>query len=78
MEISQEMGHPPVMFLDLRPVSYPMLVICNNEVAEQLTKPSPQFSSSTPKSPTLADIWHLTGKKSILTAEASHTFLYPS
>lgn len=72
MEISRERGNPPVMLLDLRPVSYPMLVICNNEVAEQLTRPSPQFTSSTPKSPTLADIWHLTGKNSIVTAEGEH------
>lgn len=57
------------MLLDLRPISYPMLVICNHEVAEQLTKASARYSSSTPKSPTLRDIWHLTGNNSILTDE---------
>ncbi|KAI3393506.1 hypothetical protein diail_4183, partial [Diaporthe ilicicola] len=65
-------GSPPVLFLDLRPVNYPMLVICDHEIAEQITKPSPRWSSSTPKSPTLGDIWHLTGKHSILTSEGDH------
>lgn len=57
------------MLLDLRPVGYPMLVICDHQVAEQLTKPSSRWNSSTPKSPTLGDIWHLTGQQSILTDE---------
>lgn len=65
-------GYPPVLFLDLRPIQYPMLVICDQEMAEQITKPSPRWSSSTPKSPTLGDIWHLTGKNSILTSEGDH------
>lgn len=63
------MGNPPVMLLDLRPITYPMLVICNHEVAEQLTRQSARWSSSTPKSPTLSDIRYLTGTNSILTAE---------
>ncbi|KAJ0118801.1 cytochrome p450 [Diaporthe amygdali] len=66
------LGNPPVLFLDLRPLNYPMLVVCDHEVAEQITKPSPRWSSSTPKSPTLGDIWHLTGKNSILTSEGDH------
>lgn len=44
-------GSPPVLFLDLRPINYPMLVVCDHEMAEQITKPSSRWSSSTPKSP---------------------------
>lgn len=65
-------GNPPVLFLDLRPINYPMLIVCDHEIAEQITKTSPRWSSSTPKSPTLGDIWHLTGKNSILTSEGHH------
>ncbi|KAG8161305.1 hypothetical protein KVR01_009569 [Diaporthe batatas] len=67
-----KLGSPPVLFVDLRPVNYPMLVICDHDVAEQITKPSTRWALSTPKSPTLGDIWHLTGKNSILTSEGDH------
>lgn len=70
---AREHGNPPAMLVDLRPLSYPMLVILNHELAEQITKPSPRWSSSTPKSPTIVrDIWPLTGHHSILTAEGEH------
>lgn len=72
LEVAREQGNPPVILLDLRPVEYPMLVICSYEVAEQITKASPRYSSSLPKSPTLRALWHLTGKNSILTEEVSH------
>lgn len=66
-------GSPPILFLDLRPIQYPMVVVCDHEMAEQITKTSTRWSvSSTPKSPTLGDIWHLTGKNSILTSEGDH------
>ncbi|KAF3766941.1 hypothetical protein M406DRAFT_79478 [Cryphonectria parasitica EP155] len=71
-EAYREQGSPPVMLLDLRPLEYPILVISNYEVAEQISKSSSRWPSSTPKSPTLANIWHLTGKDSILTAEGDH------
>lgn len=64
-----ELGNPPVLLLDLRPITYPMLVICDHEVAEQISRPSAQWSWSTPKSKSLKDVWHLTGKHSILTSE---------
>lgn len=71
LEVCRAQGSPPVMLLDLRPLEWPMLVICNADVAEQITKASSRWSSSTPKSPTLRNIWHLTGKTSILTAEVT-------
>lgn len=66
------LGNPPVLLFDIRPISYPMLVICDHEVAEQITRPSAQWWWSTPKSKTLEDVWHLTGKQSILTSEGDH------
>ncbi|KUI57502.1 hypothetical protein VP1G_04771 [Cytospora mali] len=71
-EALPEAGNPPVLLFDLRPVSYPLLAICDHEVAEQVSKPSARWWWSTPKSQTLKDIWHLTGRKSILTSEADH------
>ncbi|KAH8780055.1 cytochrome P450 52A11 [Diaporthe sp. PMI_573] len=65
-------GSPPVLFVDLRPINYPMLIVCDHEIADQITKTSTRWASSTPKSPTLGDIWHLTGKHSILTSEGDH------
>lgn len=48
-----------------------MLVICNHEIAEQISKPSLRWSSSTPKSPTLVDIQALIGTHSIISDEVS-------
>lgn len=78
LEVAREQGNPAVFLLDLRPVEYPMLVICNHEVAEQISRASPRWSSSTPKSPTLKDLWHLTGKNSIITEEVPHAVRIPT
>jgi hypothetical protein len=66
-----ELGNPPIMFLDLRPISYPMVVINSHEVAEQVSRASKLFPWSTPKSPTLDVLLRLAGKHSILTKEVS-------
>lgn len=71
LELSREQGNPAVILMDLRPLEYPMLVICNADVAEQISKTSSRWSSSTPKSPTLKDIKHLTGNTSIITDEVT-------
>lgn len=71
MGLFKQNGYPPVMLVDARPLDHAMLVICNHEVAEQLTKASTRWVSSTPKSPTLNEIWHLTGRHSILTDEGN-------
>lgn len=66
------LGRPPVMLVDLRPVSSPMLVIGSYEVAEQITKATSQFPCSPPKD---LDVWapfvHLAGTTSILTSKVS-------
>lgn len=65
--IFHALGKPPVMLLDLRPVSYSMVVVTSHEVAEQVSKPTKTFPWSLPKSPTINTIRPLIGQKSILT-----------
>ncbi|KAH8898035.1 cytochrome P450 [Thozetella sp. PMI_491] len=68
-EMRARLGSPPAMFLDLWPVSYPTLVACSHEVAEQISKASKQFPYSVPKSPGMKSFENLIGAHSILTAE---------
>ncbi|KAK4120994.1 cytochrome P450 [Parathielavia appendiculata] len=65
-EMAKELGNPPLMFCDLRPASYPMVVVTSHEVAEQISRVSKLFPWSTPKSPTLGDLVQLIGPESIL------------
>lgn len=65
--IFRALGKPPVMLFDLRPVTYPMVVVTSHEVAEQVSKPTKAFPWSLPKSPTINTIESLIGQKSILT-----------
>ena len=67
--MKKDMGNPSLFLLDLRPVSYPMCVVTNHEVAEQISRTSKLFPWSTPKSPTLGDLVHLVGPHSILTLQ---------
>lgn len=66
------LGRPPVMLVDLRPVSSPMLVRGSYEVAEQITKATNQFPYSPLKD---LDVWvpfvYLAGSTSILTSKVS-------
>lgn len=74
-EIFEEMwssiGRPPVMFVDLRPVSLPLLLVSDHEIAEQISKPSKLFPLSTPKSPTWTHMLPIIGSESILGREVS-------
>lgn len=69
-EIREELGNPPVLFLDLRP-GFAMCVVCDHEVAEQISKVSKKFPWSVNKSPTMGALKPLTGPKSIITTEVS-------
>lgn len=64
-EIHEELGRPPVFILDLRPVTYPLLVIANHEVAEQVSRVSTLFPWSTTKSPTIKEHEPLLGTDSL-------------
>jgi hypothetical protein len=65
----KNLGNPPIMLVDLRPLSLPLLVIADHEVAEQVSRASKPFPYSVLKSPTTYFLKNLTGEESILHAE---------
>ncbi|KAJ2990196.1 hypothetical protein NUW58_g3073 [Xylaria curta] len=64
-DMHNALGRPPLMFIDLRPVSHPIVVIANHEIAEQVSKASSLFPTSLPKG-SLKQFEHLIGLASIL------------
>ncbi len=72
--MAKELGNPPIMFFDLRPVSYPMVVINSHEVAEEVSRSSTKFPWSTPKSPTLGTLVRVIGPESILVKQVGGDF----
>lgn len=48
--MSKALGRPPLMFVDMRPLSDPLVVVGDPEIADQLTKASKVFPTSPPKS----------------------------
>ncbi|KAK8073003.1 cytochrome P450 [Apiospora saccharicola] len=48
--MSQALGRPPLMFIDMRPIALPMVVVADHDIADQFTKPTPIFPTSPPKS----------------------------
>lgn len=68
----ESLGRPPVMFVDLRPVASPMLIVASYKVAEQISRSSDHFPNSPPKVP---EIWnhmvHLAGPTSIASSQVS-------
>ncbi|KAI1410686.1 cytochrome P450 [Hypoxylon sp. FL1857] len=68
--MNKALGRPPLMFVDLRPFSRPMVVIRSHEIAEQISKPSKAFPYSLPKMPEVyGHMVHVTGPTSILAAQ---------
>ncbi|KAK3309250.1 cytochrome P450 [Chaetomium strumarium] len=67
--VAKALGNPPLMMFDLRPVSYPMVVVTSHEVAEQISRVSKAFPWSTPKSPTMGALVSLVGPQSIITKQ---------
>lgn len=63
------MGRPPVMFLDLRPITAPMVLIPTHGIAEQISKPSQLFPLSTPKSPSWTHMIPIIGKTAVIGRE---------
>lgn len=63
-----EKGRPEFMYLDFRPVQYPLLLVTTHELAEQLTRTTKSHPYSITKSPTIqGEFGALVGKRSILT-----------
>ncbi|KAM7191691.1 Cytochrome P450 [Rhypophila sp. PSN 637] len=68
-EMWEAKGKPPILFVDLRPLSAPMLLVTTHEVAEQVSRPSKLFPLSTTKSPTWTHMAPIIGMTSILGKE---------
>lgn len=68
----ETLGRPSVMFVDLRPIASPLLVIGDYQVAEQIVKSSTVFPYSPPKEPQVWDhMVSLVGPTSILPSSVS-------
>lgn len=68
-DMRDALGKPPLMVVDLRPVTYPMILISDAAIAEQVSKATKAFPKSIPKSETEKHPAHLLGPRSILTEQ---------
>ncbi|KAL0939601.1 cytochrome p450 [Colletotrichum truncatum] len=69
-EQAEKLGFPPVLLVDWRPMQqFMILFILNNDVAEQVTRPTKQFSTSVPKHPAMQDLAPLVGARSLVTTD---------
>lgn len=68
-EMRDALGKPPLMLADLRPITYPMILISDYAIAEQVSKGTRAFPKSIPKSETEKHPGYLLGPKSILTEQ---------
>ncbi|OTA63681.1 cytochrome P450 [Hypoxylon sp. EC38] len=66
IQMNNDLGRPPLMFVDLRPINRPMVLIRSHDIAEQITKASKLYPTSTPKSD-LGYLEPVIGPTSILT-----------
>ena len=67
-DMSAALGHPPVFFVDTWPVlGFPMAIVTNHDVAEQISRATKHLPDSVPKSPTFDEFEPLLGKRSLLT-----------
>ncbi|KAF2112350.1 cytochrome P450 [Lophiotrema nucula] len=63
-------GDPEILFLDLRPINFPMVIVASHKVAEQITRPSKLHPYSVTKSPTMQSTYRrLVGARSLLSEE---------
>ncbi|KAK0741392.1 cytochrome P450 [Schizothecium vesticola] len=69
-DMADELGNPDGYLVDIRPVGWPMLIVTGHALAEHFSKPSKAFPWSVTKSPTMYDLVHLIGPRSILMKEA--------
>ncbi|KAI1656443.1 cytochrome P450 [Daldinia decipiens] len=49
IQMNEDLGRPPLMLVDLRPVNRPMVLVRSHEIAEQVSRASKIFPTSTPK-----------------------------
>ncbi|KAF2710389.1 cytochrome P450 [Pleomassaria siparia CBS 279.74] len=71
-QMFKDAGYPQMIFLDLRPVNYPLMYIASHDIAEQITRSSKSQPVSVQKSPTMQEgMGELIGKHSILSADGA-------
>lgn len=74
-EQAEKLGFPPVLLVDWRPIEkFPILFILDNDVAEQVTKPSKVYRTSMPKHPAIQQLAPLVGARSLVTTDVSQTY----
>ncbi|ETS73376.1 hypothetical protein PFICI_14981 [Pestalotiopsis fici W106-1] len=67
--MNRALNRPPLMFMDLRPINEPMVVVGDYEIADQITKASKIFPTSPPKSAaSLQRLLFVTGATSIFSS----------
>ncbi|KAI1391550.1 cytochrome P450 [Hypoxylon trugodes] len=66
IQMNNDLGRPPLMLVDLRPINRPMVLIRSHDIAEQISKASKLYPTSTPKSD-LGYLEPVIGPTSILT-----------
>lgn len=67
-DIWNENGRPEYMFLDFRPIQYPILLVTTHDLAEQVVRATKARPYSVTKSPTVqGEFGALVGKQSMLT-----------
>ncbi|KAL4862977.1 hypothetical protein BDV12DRAFT_178099 [Aspergillus spectabilis] len=64
--IKKQTDDTGLMLLDLRPAFYPIAVIYSHDLAEQISRTTPQFKYSVPKAPLQDMIGHVIGRDSFL------------
>lgn len=68
----QKLNFPPVLLCDMRPVEkFLILFVLDNEIAEQVTRPSKQYTMSMPKHPSIQQLAPLVGARSLVTTDVS-------
>ncbi|KAJ4314247.1 hypothetical protein N0V94_006555 [Neodidymelliopsis sp. IMI 364377] len=69
-EQAEKLGFPPVLLVDWRPIEkFPILFVLDNEVAEQITRPSKAYRNSMPKHPAIQQLAPLVGARSLVTTD---------
>ncbi|KAL4874382.1 cytochrome P450 [Aspergillus karnatakaensis] len=64
--IKKQKDDTGLMLFDLRPAFYPIAVIYSHDLADQISRATPQFKYSVPKAPLQDMIGHVIGRKSFL------------
>jgi len=70
-ELAETIGKPPMTLFDLRPLQYPMLLVTDHEIAEQISRASKAHPYSTPKSPTMGALHPIVGPSSMIITNVS-------